>query len=231
MMRLVELQKKLGYQFKNRALLVEALTHPSLAHEQSTPLPHNQRLEFLGDAVLQLILTDKLYKMFPHQNEGELTQRRAHLANRHTLHRLATALELGDYLLLGKGEERSGGRTRTSNLSDALEAVIGAIHLDGGMRAARKVVLALYKNDLKGLRHAAPKQNPKGTLQELLQTRSSVNPVYRVASESGPAHARHYEVVVQWNGDILGRGSGPSKKAAETAAARAALAALKAEKT
>jgi ribonuclease-3 len=222
-----KLEKTIGYEFENRDLLQEALTHPSLAHERGHDgNHHNQRLEFLGDAVLQLVLTDRIYKLYPGLPEGKLTQMRAHLANRHTLCRRARAIELGKYLLLGKGEEASGGRERLSNLADTYEALLGAIYLDGGLRAARKFLLKQFAGEFAEIRQTTPRQNPKGRLQELLQNRSPVNPVYRVVHESGPDHSKHFEAVVEWQGKELGRGHGSSKKQAETAAAEAALAAL-----
>lgn len=226
-MHLQTLQQTIGHKFKNPRLLQEALTHPSLAHEKgSHGVTHNQRLEFLGDAVLQLLLTDHLYKLHPNAPEGQLTQIRAHLANRHTLHRQALAINLGDHLLLGKGEEASGGRQRLSNLADAYEALIGAIYLDGGIRAARKFVSRQFRDEFRAVRAATPRHNPKGHLQELLQARSSANPHYRVIHESGPDHNKHFVAVVEWEGREIGRGTGSSKKLAEVAAAAAALAEL-----
>lgn len=219
-----KLYSVLGHKFKNPALLDEALTHPSLAHERGhTGAAHNQRLEFLGDAVLQLLLTDHIYEIYSSAPEGILTQARAHLANRHSLHRRAQAIELGKYLLLGKGEEASGGRHRLSNLADAYEAIIGAIYLDGGIRAARKFISKQFAGELTQINQAAPQQNPKGLLQEMLQARSPANPHYRVIQESGPDHNKHFEAIVEWEGREIGRGTGPSKKHAEAHAAEAAL--------
>ena len=219
-----QLQKIIGHQFKHPELLVEARTHPSLAHEHATgKMADNQRLEFLGDAVLQLILTDRIYSLYPNYPEGELTQVRAHLANRHTLCRRAQAINLGEFLLLGKGEESSGGRERLSNLADAFEALLGAIYLDGGIRAARKFVHQQFAGELKQVCETSARQNPKGRLQELLQADSTANPQYRVVHESGPDHSKHFEAVVEWEGREIGRGTGSSKKLAEVAAAEAAL--------
>ncbi len=218
-----ELQKKIGYEFKNPDLLREALTHPSLAHEKEHNNNHNQRLEFLGDAVLQLILTDRVFRLYPDLLEGKLTQIRAHLANRHTLFRRAQELDLGKYLFLGKGEETSGGRQRLSNLADAYESLLGAIYIDGGIRAAKQFVHQQFAEELKQIRQTSPRQNPKGNLQELLQAKSPANPHYRVVQESGPDHNKYFEVVVEWQGKEIGRGQGSSKKQAEAAAAEAAL--------
>ena len=222
-----QLQKIIGHQFKHPELFQEALTHPSLAHEQADgTMADNQRLEFLGDAVLQLILTDRIYALYPNFPEGKLTQVRAHLANRHTLCRRAQAIDLGAYLLLGKGEESSGGRQRLSNLADAFESLLGAIYLDGGIRAARKFVHRQFTDEMAQLKEVTPRQNPKGRLQELLQERSAANPHYRVIRESGPDHNKDFEAIVEWEGQEVGRGSGSSKKLAEIAAAEAALNAL-----
>jgi ribonuclease III len=222
-MPLQKLQETIGYTFKDLVLLQEAMTHPSLAHEKGRENHHNQRLEFLGDAVLQLMLTDRIYELHPDLPEGKLTQIRAHLANRHALYRRAKAINLGDYLLLGKGEEASGGRERLSNLADAYEALLGAIYLDGGVRAARKFVNQQFRGEFKQVCQATPQHNPKGQLQELLQARSPANPVYRVIHESGPDHSKYFEAVVEWEGKEIGRGTGSSKKQAEAAAAHAAL--------
>jgi len=228
-MHILKLQKTIGHQFKNSELLTEALTHPSLAHEKGNGTSqHNQRLEFLGDAVLQLVLTDHIFKLHPDQPEGKLTQLRAHLANRHTLYRRAQAVDLGRHLLLGKGEEASGGRERLSNLADAYEALLGAIYLDGGMRAARKFILGQFKTEFSQIKQTTPRQNPKGHLQELLQSRAPANPQYHVIRESGPDHNKYFEVTVEWDGEEIGRGHGSSKKQAEAAAAEAALATLQA---
>ena len=226
-MHFQKLQKVIGHEFKNFDLLVEALTHPSIAHERGSECNHhNQRLEFLGDAVLQLVLTDRIYKLYPDLPEGKLTQIRAHLANRHTLFQRAQAIDLGSHLMLGKGEEASGGRARLSNLADAYEALLGAIYLDGGLRAARKFIFTQFADEFLNIKQTTPRQNPKGRLQELLQAHSANGPSYRVVNESGPDHSKYFEVVVEWEGREIGRGNGSSKKQAETVAADVALAAL-----
>jgi ribonuclease-3 len=223
-MHLESFEQIIGYDFGRKELLIEALTHPSIVHEtRDRTNSHNQRLEFLGDAVLQLVLTERLYRLYPDQPEGKLTQLRAHLANRHTLCRRAKAVDLGAYIRLGKGEETSGGRDRLSNLADAYEALLGAIYLDRGVRAARTFILRHFKGEFEGLEVHPHNQNPKGRLQEMLQAQSPSNPIYRVVSESGPDHSKNFEVVVEWQGSEIGRGHGSSKKTAETAAAEAAL--------
>lgn len=226
-MQLKKLQKTIGYSFKNVDLLVESLTHPSLAHEEGSKTKlHNQRLEFLGDAILQLVLTDRIYRENPDLQEGKLTQIRAHLANRHTLHRRARAIGLGKYLLLGRGEDATGGRERLSNLANTYEALIGAVYLDRGLRATKKFVLDHFAEEFANVKQKKYRQNPKGHLQEILQTRSKSSPVYRVIRESGPDHSKHFEITVEWHGKEIGRGQGSSKKRAETNAAESALAKL-----
>ena len=220
------LQKTIGYTFQDKALLTEALTHPSMAHENGHASSNNQRLEFLGDAVLQLLLTDRIFELHPNLPEGQLTQIRAHLANRHSLYRRARVIDLGRALYLGKGEEASGGRDRLSVLADAFEALLGAVYLDGGIRAARAFVNRQFRDEFKQTRPPTPHANPKGQLQELLQAKSPANPTYRVVDESGPDHHKHFAAVVEWEGREIGRGEGPSKKLAEAAAAQAALAGL-----
>ncbi|HKW29179.1 MAG TPA: ribonuclease III [Verrucomicrobiae bacterium] len=222
-MSLAELQSRLAYTFRDEGLLRLALTHPSLAHEGGASVPHNQRLEFLGDAVLQLILTHELYENFPAFDEGPLTKARAKLVNRRTLAEHARGLGLGAHLILSRGEETSGGRERASTLADAVEALLGAIFLDGGFGAARKFILREFSPAFGKLSVLPTIENPKGELQELLQARSPDAPEYHVLSATGPDHDRVFECVVQHAGVELARGSGKSKKAAESDAARAAL--------
>jgi len=223
-MKLSQLQSLIHYEFRDRALLEESLTHPSVVHEAGgREKRDNQRLEFLGDAVLQVILTDWLYRLRPQSSEGELTRLRSHLANRHTLYRLAHQMSLGEYLVLGKGEESSGGRKRHSNLSNAYEALIGAIYLDGGLFAASQFVRDQFQDEMEHLEVGRQRENPKGRLQEKLQARSSLGPTYRTMSEEGPDHAKQFEVIVEFEGRELGRGNGASKKEADMRAADAAL--------
>ena len=228
-MSLAELQSRLAYTFRDEGLLRLALTHPSLAHEGGVSVPHNQRLEFLGDAVLQLILTHELYENFPAFDEGPLTKARAKLVNRRTLAEHARGLGLGAYLILSRGEETSGGRERASTLADAVEALLGAIFLDGGFDAARKFILREFSPAFGKLSVLPTIENPKGELQELLQARSPEAPEYHVLSATGPDHDRVFECVVQHAGVELARGSGKSKKAAESEAALAALTRLRKE--
>ena len=228
---LATLQTRLGYTFRDEALLRLALTHPSIAHEQGVPSQHNQRLEFLGDAVLQLVLTRELYEKFPDFNEGPLTKARAKLVNRRTLAGHGHALELGEYLILSRGEELSGGRGRSSALADAYEALVGAIFMDGGYAVACEFILREFSAAFDRLDVIPILENPKGELQEWLQARSPEAPQYHVVSATGPDHDRVFECTVHHAGDELARGAGKSKKAAESEAALAALEKLRAEST
>lgn len=226
---LAALQTRLGYTFRDESLLRLALTHPSVAHEQGTPVQHNQRLEFLGDAVLQLALTRELYEKFPAFDEGPLTKARAKLVNRRSLGIHGRALGLGTYLVLSRGEEAHGGRERSSALADACESVIGAIFLDGGYEVARDFILREFGAGLDVPSVIPTLENPKGELQEFLQARGPEAPKYLVVSASGPDHDRVFECTVHHGGVELARGAGKSKKAAESEAALAALNALRAE--
>ncbi|HAM73787.1 MAG TPA: ribonuclease III [Verrucomicrobiales bacterium] len=220
---LAELQEKLGYRFGRAELLSLALTHPSVAHEASGSAQHNQRLEFLGDSVLGLVVTNELYGKFPGFGEGPLTKARAQLVNRRTLANQARRLDLGAYLILSRGEELSGGRTRQSALADALEAVVGAIFLDAGYETARDFVLRCFREGFGELTEIPNLDNPKGELQETLQSNSNQPPDYELTSVSGPDHDRVFECRVKHGGLELGRGLGKSKKEAESMAAVAAL--------
>jgi ribonuclease-3 len=221
------LQDRLGYVFRDAALLQLALTHPSVAHEQGSPVQTNQRLEFLGDAVLQLVLTRELYEKFPGFGEGPLTKARAKLVNRRTLAERARQLGLGQHLILSRGEEQNGGRERLSALADTYEALLGALLLDGGFGAASDFILRQFQAAFGGLLVIPILENPKGELQELLQAISPEAPEYQVVSASGPDHDRVFECTVHHAGAELARGQGKSKKAAESEAAMAALAKLR----
>ena len=234
MSELSEFQTRLGCTFRDEGLLRLALTHPSVAHEAGMSAPpggdevrrrpgHNQRLEFLGDAVLQLVLTRELYERFPAFDEGPLTKARAKLVNRRTLGEHARVLGLGAHMILSRGEEMHGGRERASALADTFEALLGAIFLDGGYEVAREFILREFGGDFGKLNVLPTIENPKGELQELLQASSSEAPKYHVVSATGPDHDRVFECTVQHEGAELARGSGKSKKAAESDAALAAL--------
>jgi len=225
-----ELQERLGYVFRDSALLQLALTHPSVAHEQGSPVQTNQRLEFLGDAVLQLVLTRELYEKFPGFGEGPLTKARAKLVNRRTLAERARHLSIGPHLILSRGEEQHGGRERPSALADTYEALLGAILLDGGFEAARDFILRQFQAAFGGLKVIPILENPKGELQELLQSLSPEAPHYQVVSATGPDHDRIFECTVRHRDAELARGQGKSKKGAESEAALAALVKLREEK-
>ncbi len=216
-------EQRIGYKFRNSLLLAEALTHPSVGHEAQRYHFDNQRLEFLGDAVLQLVITEYLFRHFSGEAEGQLTKLRARLVSRETLKTHAVRLELGRYLLMGRGEEASGGRERTSTLADAFEALIGAIYLDSDLETAKKFILEQAQIDLEQIIAEPVDINPKGQLQELLQSISPSSPVYELLSQSGPEHDKTFVVQAVWDGIVLGRGSGRSKKQAETAAALEAM--------
>ncbi len=221
------LERRIQYKFRNSLYLAEALTHPSLGHETQRHHFDNQRLEFLGDAVLQLIFTEHLFARFPTFSEGQLTKMRSRLVSREGLKVHAIAIGLGEYLMMGKGEESSGGRVRASALADAFEALIGAMYLDSDLDTVRRFVLREAEPDIQNLLHEPVHVNPKGRLQELLQALSPRSPVYTILSQSGPEHQKRFESLVHWNEIELGRGSGKSKKEAEAAAAIAALSAAR----
>ena len=210
-------QEKIGYEFENRNLLLQALTHSSYANEKHMrKLSDNERLEFLGDAVLEIISSDYLFDNYPELPEGELTKLRASIVCEPTLALCAVEMSLGDYLLLGKGENQTGGRNRKSILSDALEAVIGAIYLDGGFTSAKEFVLKYILTDIE---HKQLFYDSKTILQELVQRQHDGTLAYELLREDGPDHNKSYEVQVKLGETVLGKGSGRSKKAAEQEAA------------
>jgi ribonuclease-3 len=217
------LEQRLDYKFRNPLLLAEALTHPSLGYETQRHHFDNQRLEFLGDAVLQLIYTEFLFDTYPDFPEGELTKLRARLVSREGLRINADALELGKYLMMGRGEEATGGRSRASSLADAYEALMGALYLDSDYVTVRRIVLTETRERLENLSLEDGNANPKGRLQEILQAIAPLSPSYEVVEQSGPEHLKQFVSRILWEGRELGRGSGSSKKEAETQAARMAL--------
>ncbi len=219
------LEELAGHRFQDRGILTEALTHPSVIHEGRRRVPDNQRLEFLGDAVLQMLCTEYLYDQLAGAREGDMTKRRAFMVNREAMCQLARRIGLGRHLILGRNEAASGGHDRPSNLSDAMEAVIGAVYRDGGWEAARRMGRTLLEPFWREQRSDAASDNPKGRLQEILQGMSPDAPEYVTLSAEGPDHAKTYDVEVRWRGRKLGRGTGASKKEAESRAAAAALAA------
>jgi ribonuclease-3 len=225
------LETRIGYTFRDPGLLRLALTHPSVAHEVGSAAQTNQRLEFLGDAVVQLVLTRELYEDFPQFGEGPLTKARAKLVNRRSLAEHGRALGLGAFLILSRGEELHGGRERPSALADTFEAMVGAVFLDGGFEVARELIRREFREALGELKVLPILENPKGELQELLQALALEPPRYRVASATGPDHDRVFECTVHQGGVELARGTGKSKKAAESEAALAALRKLRAQCT
>lgn len=217
------LEERLNYKFRNPLLLAEALTHPSLGYETQRHHFDNQRLEFLGDAVLQLIFTEHLFQLFPKFGEGQLTKLRARLVSREGLQIHAIRLRIGEYIMMGRGEEASGGRERASSLADAFEALIGAIYLDSDFYTAKKIVLSGARDVIEALSLDPIDVNPKGRLQELLQSLSPAGPTYRIVSQRGPEHHKVFKSEVLWNGEPLGSGTGKSKRLAEIDAAKDAL--------
>lgn len=222
-------QEQLGYSFKQPDLLKLALTHPSVSHEKGKRLANNQRLEFLGDAVLQLVISAELYKQFPDRDEGALSKACARLVNREALAERAMEISLSTELVLSRGEEKNNGRERPSALADAFEALIGAIYLDGGFTQAKKFIRTRFKDVLAGADTGRHTGNPKGELQEILQGKNAVSPEYRLLEMEGPDHDRSFVCAVRHSGKELARGSGKSKKAAEMAAAQAAIESLRAK--
>ncbi len=217
-----ELEDKLEYHFKNKQYLKTALTHSSYANETRVPGGSNERLEFLGDSILGLVVADYLFKQFPDLPEGDLTKKRAALVCEKACCGFSTQLEVGKFLLLSHGEQNSGGRTRSSILADAFESIIAAIYLDGGMEEARKFILRFV---LPLLQTARPKafKDYKTALQEIIQQNPEEHLEYVLTGESGPDHDKHFTVEVHLNSNVIGKGGGRSKKEAEQQAAREAM--------
>jgi ribonuclease-3 len=220
---LAALQQTLGVSFNDPSLLEEALVHSSYVNENPAVATPNERLEFLGDAVLGLVIAEELYRRLPRSSEGEMTALRSSLVRRDALSRLAKAINLGDYLYLGKGEEASGGRRKPANLAGALEAVIAAIFLDQGLTITRTFILRLMAKELNQAIRGGIEPDYKSQLQELVQARYQQTPVYQVIEAMGPDHDRSFTVEVRVGDTVLGRGSGKNKKSAEEEAARSAL--------
>ena len=221
------LEKKLGYTFRDSALLETALSHSSYANEhRASGAVSNERLEFLGDSVLGLVTAERLYSCFPYMPEGRMTRLRAELVCEQSLLQVANDLGIGEYIHLGKGEEHTGGRKRTSILADCVEAIIAAMYLDGGMDVAREFIDRFILRQLSDMDLSAPTDS-KTALQELVQSRSGQCLSYELLGADGPDHCKTFTVQVSLNGRSIGRGEGSSKKDAEQAAARAALKELK----
>ena len=222
-----EFQDILGVAFQNISLLNQALVHSSYINENpGYTSGHNEKLEFLGDAVLGFYVAEKLYKDYPDADEGEMTKLRAALVSRDTLARVAKCIKLGDFLYLGRGEESSGGRQKKPNLAGALEAVIAAVYLDQGENVTRDFIIRILDKELKRVSRKDTIVDYKSRLQETIQSRYQTMPGYRLVSERGPDHDKTFTVEVIVNETVLGKGKGKSKKEAETEAARFALESL-----
>ncbi len=221
-----ELQQNIGITFGDTSLLTQTFTHSSYVNENpDSTNGDNERLEFLGDALLDMIITEKLFHQFPDMKEGELTRIRSELIREENLARMACDLDLGNYLLLGKGELQTGGRERQTNLADTMEALIGAIFLDRGLEVTREFILYRIFKQPEQTRELS-ELNYKAKLQEYLQGEYKKLPVYRIIDITGPEHDKLFTILVQLDDEVLGTGSGKTKKAAEMEAARKACAKL-----
>jgi len=226
---LSDIQQRIGYTFKDAELLERALTHKSYANENRVPY-HNERMEFLGDAVLSLVISEYLMKACPDSTEGDLSRLRAAVVSEPALAAISRGIGLGDHLLLGKGEDQTGGRNKDSLLADCLEALIAAVYLDAGKDDAESLIIRLFEEVIKKTNSSGGSLDYKTKLQELCQEQLKQLPEYRIVSETGPDHQKQFEIEVWFKGQLSGRGSGRSKKEAEQRAAKEALAKL-AEKT
>ncbi|MGD1994244.1 MAG: ribonuclease III [Anaerolineae bacterium] len=217
-------QDRLGYHFQDETLLLRALTHSSYVNEHPEAAPDNQRLEFLGDAVLGLAVADWIFRRYLEFKEGEMTRLRAALVQESTIARFAVQLDVGQALRLGRGEAEGGGRERVANLGDAFEALVGALYLDGGLAAVRRVLYKLVEPAAVAILDAEADKDAKSQLQEWSQGELGVTPRYRIVEERGPDHAKTFVAEALLDDRVVGHGEGPSKQAAERAAARHALA-------
>lgn len=230
MEELQTLQEKLGIHFENPALLEQALVHRSFLNENATfPLSSNERLEFLGDAILGFVAADFLYKRFPEFSEGQLTNLRAALVRTETLACIGRRLKLGAYLRLGRGEQASGGRERPLIIASAFEAIVGALYLDRGLETAEQIIVRQLELELQRVMRLKLSKDFKSTLQELVQGRWQITPEYDTVGVGGPDHARKFTVEARVGDRVLGRGRGRNKRLAEQEAARRAIEALAAE--
>lgn len=222
------IQRVLGVRFKDPSLLEQSLVHSSYVNENlGSAVTSNERLEFFGDAVLGMVFADELYRQFPSSDEGELTQLRSNLVRRSTLAGIAAAIDLGDYLCLGKGEEASGGRKKPANLAGALEAVVAAIYLDQGWDTAKDFILRVFDSDIKRFVRRGNSVDYKTQLQHFIQSRQREAPVYRMMGVTGPDHDRVFTVEVRAGDVVLATGTGKSKKMAASQAALIALEEIK----
>ena len=225
--RLAALERRLGYQFQNRELLRTALTHTSCLNECPDPAEDNQRLEYLGDAVVDFLIADELFQRFPRAREGELTRWRSQLVSTEALASIADAAGVGEALLLGKGEEASGGRQKPANLAAAVEALAAATYLDAGWEAVRQAMLPLFEPQIRRVTVISGPYDARSQLQEVVQASLGITPRYRTVGERGPDHAATFTVQVLLEDEVWGQGEGPSKRAAAQAAALEALKRLK----
>lgn len=224
------LQEILGITFREVSHLRQAFVHRSYLNEtHSFSVESNERLEFLGDALLDFVVAERLYSDFPSSPEGDLTKLRSSLVRTETLARIASSMKLGDYLYLGKGEDGSGGRLRQRNLASVLEAVIGAVLVDRGFDVAREFILTIISDELKLVTSKKPKKDPKSKLQEAIQAEQRLTPTYQTVDSMGPDHDKVFIVEVFTGETLLGQGSGKNKRAAEQEAAKSALKKLKGE--
>ena len=219
-----QLQKSIDINFKNASLLELAITHSSYINEKpGIALASNERLEFVGDAVLGLVIGEKLFKDCPGSPEGELTRLRAALVRKEKLASLALNINLGDYLFLGKGEESGGGRSKIANLAGAFESIIAAIYFDQGLDIARNFILKVYGPEIEKQGDIGASTDYKSKLQEIIQAQRQITPSYQIVEAVGPDHDRQFTIEVKAGSTVLGRGIGKSKKAAEMEAARDAI--------
>ncbi len=224
MAELISLQKNMGISFNNPSLLEQALIHSSYINENAGIAPaSNERLEFLGDAVLGLVIAEKLFQEYPESAEGQLTRLRSALVRRETLARIADTINLGEYLMLGKGEEAGGGRNKPANLAGAFESLVAAIYFDRGLEITRKFILKLFGQEIHKQAQLIAGTDYKSQLQEIIQARHEPAPSYHLIEAIGPDHDKQFTVEVRAGKNVVGRGSGKSKKAAEMEAARAVL--------
>ncbi|MCK9554284.1 ribonuclease III [bacterium] len=219
----INIQKKIGYRFKDKSLLFTSLVHKSFRNENLDEAPEcNERLEFLGDSVLGCVISFLLYKKFPDIDEGKLSFLKSFIVSRKVLAEIASGMDMGSFLIIGKGEEKSGGREKESNLANVFEALIAAIYMDGGYESAEKWIEGTFKGRIKKT-GVSDKYSAKNKLQEITQSRYNSLPVYNVVEELGPEHKRKYTVEVLVEGESMGKGNGFSKKEAERSAANEAI--------
>jgi len=217
------LQRVIHVKFKNKSLLQRAVTHRSYVNESGKNARDNERLEYLGDSVLALVVNEYLFKHFEDYQEGKLAKIKSAVVSEATLARLARKIDLGEFILMGRGEEHSGGRERPSILANTLETVIGAVFLDQGLKSSRKFVLALIKDEIEIVNNPSSMRDPKTALQEYVQKKYKARPIYEVIDERGPDHRKEFTVRLLVNGREIVTGEGPSKRKAEMNAARISL--------